>query len=182
MFEIIEDCLPINDFRSLYDFLDPTIPNDWVLSNRVFVDGVVGKVSWCHDRKQYWSLPFLNASVTIKYKIQKIIKKPLVLTRIHSNGQTSGQLCGFHQDCPEPDKMWTVVLFTTPSWNSQWSGEFMCYTEGQYKIAPYIPNNAVLIKAEEQHNANTPNGYTDSMRTTVAFTYGDANTCLDIYR
>jgi len=181
MFEIIKECLPINDFHALYDFLDPEIPNDWILSNKI-VKGPDARVSWCHDRKQYRTLPFLNAAVTIKYKVQKILRRPLVLTRIHSNGQTTGQLCGFHQDSQIPDTKWTVVLFTSPDWSPEWSGEFMCYTEGEYRYAPYIPNTAVLIKAEDDHNANTPNGYTDLMRTTVAFTYGDANTCQDAFR
>jgi len=165
MYKIIKDALPINQFMDLNDCLDP-YKRGWLLNNAIMTGNLL---SWGRNDKDL-ELPFYNAATTIKYKCSKLLKKDLELIRIHANGQTTGQICGFHEDFKD-DKAYSVILFTSSHWNSEWSGEFICLVDGEYKIAPYIPNHAVLIRADWQHNANCPNHLTDKLRTTVAFSY-----------
>ena len=165
MYEVIKDCLPVDKFLSLHQGIDPTYSN-WVFNNPAY-DG--GHMSWGRTPESLETI-FYDAATIIKYKVMRLLKKPLVLGRIHCNGQTSGQICDFHSDFDDREA-YTVILFTNLSWNTGWSGEFICLVDGEYKISPYIPNQAVLIDASWQHSANCPNNKTDQLRTTVAFSY-----------
>lgn len=165
MYKVIKNCLPPNTFWDLYQGVDPHREN-WILNNPAYSGG---HLSWGRDTKSLETI-FYEAATIIKYKVMKLLKKDLILARIHCNGQTAGQICDFHDDFTHREA-YTVILFTSANWNSGWSGEFICLVDGEYKIAPYIPNDAVLIDASWQHSANCPNNKTDKLRTTVAFSY-----------
>jgi len=165
MYKVIKDCLPIGKFIDLYQGVDPNLEH-WVLNNPAYSGG---HLSWGRNKESLETV-FYDAATIIKYKVMRILKKPLVLGRIHCNGQTSGQICDFHTDYDDREA-YTVILFSNLNWNSSWSGEFICLVDGEYKIAAYIPNHAVLIDASWQHTANCPNNKTDKLRTTVAFSY-----------
>ena len=66
-------------------------------------------------------LIFFKCASTIKLKLQKHLKN-LTFIGNHSNGSAFGQ--GKYIDFDEDD-VWTFVLFTEDTWDTQWGGEFV---------------------------------------------------------
>lgn len=138
--------------------------------------------SWLIPRSILTSnLVCYDAATTVKYKIKKHIHADLELIRMHSNGQTRMQPAFFHSDFtyagtrtgPAPLDRLTFILFTETSWNAEWGGEFICQNPNtkEYYFTPYIPNNGVVIPSHWEHRGSSPNGHTDRLRTTLAFSY-----------
>ena len=144
----------------------------WTLNNRSY-KGVTR--NWGSHSNSY-ELILVKAATIIKLKILTHIRKNIKLCKIHCNGQTSNQISQFHIDF-DPDDVWTFVLFTEPSWNTQWGGEFVVKhpITDEYFYNTYIPNNGVLIPANWEHCGHPPFPCTDSVRTTVAFSYMEKN-------
>ena len=97
--------------------------------------------------------------------------------KIHLNAQQAGQSTEFHKDYYD-DNHYTCVLFSSPSWDTQWGGEFVVCDHddnNRYTLVPYIPNTAALIKASYDHYGNCPNSFATKIRTTIAFSYILAN-------
>lgn len=135
--------------------------------------------SYNNDDEKSWGvnpvhdhLTFYRASIIIKLKILRYIKKSIRLCKIHCNGQTRGQVSNFHLDFPEND-VWTFVLFTEKNWNTQWGGEFVSQhpKTKEYFYTPYIPNTGTLIPSNWHHYGQSPNMSTNKLRTTIAFSY-----------
>jgi len=147
---------------------------EWALCNSSYSrgdykDNLSWGMRWEHDKQQ-----FLEAATIIKMKIQKHIKKDLRLCKIHVNGQTFGQIATFHKDFIQ-DWVWTFVLFTNMEWNQEWGGEFVCSDGNDYYHYPYVPNRGVLIPSNWEHRGASPNSSTDILRTTIGFSYVQAD-------
>ena len=164
---IIKDVLDRDLFLSVYEDLHEH--SNWKLINNSYEND--SEKSWgvypSHD-----NLTFYKASITIKLKILKYIKKHIKLCKIHCNGQTRGQMSRFHNDFDEDD-VWTFVLFTQNNWNTQWGGEFVSQhlKTKEYFYTPYIPNTGALIPSNWEHYGQSPNMSTCELRTTIAFCY-----------
>ena len=126
----------------MYDIIDPTQNNEWIVNNR---SNKGGKLSWGREMHSYL-LPFYDVGIYIKYKIKKKIKHNLNLMRIHVNGQTSNQDSEFHTDM-DTEYYYTFILFSNLEWNVQYGGNFNFYNpkEKEYHSIPYMPNSGVLI-------------------------------------
>ncbi len=163
---VFKDVIPSHVFVSLHDEL----LNEWTLANTSDSKYGDDSLSWGLRYKNDRIIMYQAASI-VKLKCQKIIREHIRLCKIHVNGQTFGQKGGFHTDFDDP-WFWTFVLFTSPEWNTQWSGEFVCQDpSGEYHYVPYIPNNGVLIPSNWPHYGCSPNAFTDKLRTSVAFSY-----------
>ena len=158
------EVLPVKNFIALSDELY----SGWSLIN---YSNTANKLSWGfeyeHDR-----IAFYDAAIHIKLKIQKYIRNPIQLCKIHVNGQTTSQVAPFHTDFPQP-WVWTFILFTNLEWNTEWGGEFVCYNTNtkKYNYVPYIPNRGVLVPSNWDHYGSSPNALTDNLRTTIGFSY-----------
>ena len=165
-----DDVLPTNNFIALSDELF----SGWSLINYSYnpnhSTGDSNRASWGfeheHDR-----IAFYDAAIHIKLKIQKYIRNPIQLCKIHVNGQTANQVAPFHTDFPS--WAWTFILFTNLEWNTSWGGEFVCYNPNtkKYNYVPYIPNRGVLVPSNWDHYGSSPNALTDNLRTTIGFSY-----------
>jgi len=105
-------------------------------------------------------------------RVRKYLKRKLKIVKIHVNGQTMGQMSNFHQDSCWDD-VWTCVLFTSPSWNTNHGGEFTTYDpiQERYKSVSYIPNTAALFPANWDHRGAPPLIPDAGMRTSLAVTF-----------
>lgn len=170
---VIKDVLDIDLFIHLNDTMNMYMR--WKLNNRSYA-GKEHVVSWGTFPRN-GELLFFKAATIIKLKLLKHLRHKIQLVKIHYNGQTSGQTSEFHSDFDE-DLCWTFVLFTEKEWDTQWGGEFVCQhpETDEYFYVPYIPNTGVLIPAHWQHMGQPPIPCTDSLRTTVAFSYMEWNT------
>ena len=165
-----DDVLPTNNFIALSDELF----SGWSLINYSYnpkhSTHDSNRASWGfeheHDR-----IAFYDAAIHIKLKIQKYIRNPIQLCKIHVNGQTANQEAPFHTDFPS--WAWTFILFTNLEWNTSWGGEFVCYNPNtkKYNYVPYIPNRGVLVPSNWDHYGSSPNALTDNLRTTIGFSY-----------
>lgn len=166
---LLTQALSNDEFDCLWDQLNPE-RNPWRLNNfSVVGDETDRQVSWSNN--DYCPLPFYRAASTIRMKSERNIKKRLTLVRIHTNGQTSNQVSKFHIDYADKGNFFSAIFFARPNWNTQWGGNFTCFDGENYKIFPYIPNNAVVIPSEWDHYGEPPSRYTCEMRVTVAFMY-----------
>lgn len=165
---VIKNVLPTQKFLQLYD----GIFFDWVLLNGADPNDSDDKYTWGKKIEDELSLTNIDVATFIKLKIQKVLKTDIRLVKIHVNGQTSNQLTKFHVDYYDSD-FWTFVLFTSPEWNSNWGGEFILQNpvNKSYKYVPYIPNTGCLLPSNWMHVGTSPNGFTDKLRTTIAFSY-----------
>ena len=156
------EVLPVKNFIALSDELY----SGWSLIN---YSNTANKLSWGfeyeHDR-----IAFYDAAIHIKLKIQKYIRNPIQLCKIHVNGQTANQVAPFHTDFPS--WAWTFILFTNLEWNTSWGGEFVIQDkDGDYFYYPYIPNNAILFPGNLEHMGHAPNVLAREPRLTIAFSY-----------
>ena len=168
-----DEVLPVKNFIAVSDELERN--SAWSLINYSYnpkhVNQDSNKLSWGfeyeHDR-----IAFYDAAIHIKLKIQKYIRNPIQLCKIHVNGQTTNQVAPFHTDFSEP-WVWTFVLFTNLKWNTEWGGEFVCYNTNtnKYNYVPYIPNRGVLVPSNWDHYGSSPNSLTDNLRTSIGFSY-----------
>lgn len=168
MFPIVfNDVLDLKLYQSVYDELT----RDWSLCVRT-VEKLDVNRHWGKDTK--YDLVFLQAASYVKYKIKKIIKYDINLCRIVINGQTKGQESFFHIDFPE-NYFLTFILFTSPTWDTNWGGEFVCFDEvnNEYKYITYIPNRGVLIPSNWSHVGHAPNLNTHELRSSIAFSFID---------
>ena len=166
----INDVLPLNYFWSLHDDL-----NEWTYANTSAfsinkVTGSFKERTWGKSCRN--NLIHFECSSYVKMKIKKHIREDLKLIKIHFNAQTSFQETAFHTDFDE-DLVWTFILFSEPEWSTEWGGEFVVFNPNteQYCYFPYHPNSGVLIPSNWDHKGTSPNSLTNSLRTTVAFTY-----------
>ena len=113
----------------------------------------------------------INFGEKYKFLARKILKRDLILHRVNTNIQTTGQDASFHQDGTE--NFWTLLLFAQSKWDSDWGGEFICATEDTYVSVPYIPGNAALFRADYEHRGCAPNVLTSEQRVSIAFTYAE---------
>ena len=168
-----DEVLPVKNFIAVSDELERN--SAWSLINYSYnpkhVNQDSNKLSWGfeyeHDR-----IAFYDAAIHIKLKIQKYIRNPIQLCKIHVNGQTTNQVAPFHKDFLQP-WVWTFVLFTNLKWNTEWGGEFVCYNTNtnKYNYVPYIPNRGVLVPSNWDHYGSSPNSLTDNLRTSIGFSY-----------
>ena len=171
---VINDVLPVKLFNTLIEDFE---------SNWSF--GVQSKEN--PNAPKFWyreetnTLLHFECSSYIKLKIKKSLKRDIRLIRIYGNGQTPFQSNEFHIDFEEDD-FWTFVLFTTPFWNTNWSGELIIRNEQikNYSYIPYFPNRGVLFPSNWAHRAEAPNAFTNSLRTSLAFSYCSPN-LIDIF-
>jgi len=143
---------------------------DWAYINKSYKDS--DDIAWGQYNNEISSnLVYYKAATDIKYKIQKELKKDLVVCKMHTNAQTFGKRSNFHKDF-RVKECWTFILFTELHWNTQWGGEFVCESnDGKYFYTPYIPNSGVLIPSEWEHYGSSPNVHTGQLRTTLAICY-----------
>lgn len=165
---VLKNVLPTDKIYNIYK----EIEYDWVLKNGSDSNNYYDKVTWGKTIDDELSISNIEASTYINLKIQKILKTKLRLCKIHINGQTSNQLTNFHIDFDYSD-IWTFVLFTSLEWNTSWGGEFVVLNPvtKEYKYIPYVPNTGCLIPSNWLHVGNSPNGFTDKLRTSIAFSY-----------
>jgi hypothetical protein len=164
----IQNVLPIEKFITLSDELE----RDWSLTN--FSDNInysKYKNFWGMREKEN-DLLLIDCGITIKFKIQKFLRRNIRLIRCHINGQTFGQSGKFHTDYCE-DNTWTFILFCSKHWSTNWGGEFVCHNpiENKYEYVPYIPNTGCLVPANWEHYGSSPNDQTDKLRVSVGFSY-----------
>ena len=170
---VIKDVLKTDLFCHMNDTMHRYMK--WKLNNRSYSGGN-HTVSWGVSPRNA-DLIFYEAACIVKLKILKYLRHKIQLIKIHYNGQTSGQISEFHADFDEM-LSWTFVLFTEREWNTQWGGEFVSKhpETHEYFYTPYIPNTGVLIPAYWEHCGHPPFPCTDTIRTTVAFSYMELNT------
>jgi hypothetical protein len=119
---------------------------------------------------------FLAASSTLKPLIQRVLRKPLSLSRINTNLQFPGQEATFHTDGGA--NLWTCVLFTSYEWKTDWGGELIIRDENSsYLGIPYLPNTAVVFRASLPHRGSAPNFLCPTVRKSLAFTYEEVPYC-----
>ena len=162
----LNDVLSPELFFDVWKDLDPEF-NGWLYNNSGYSDDKL--TNWGRDEHSHSSLV---ASTIVKLKTERILKRNLTLIKIQQNLQTPNMICRFHIDFSD-DNIITVVLFTTPTWDIQWSGEFCVQTpDTKYNYYPYIPNTAVGIKSNWEHNGMAPNqAAANNLRTSLAFSY-----------
>ena len=168
---VLKKVLSEDKFFNFYDH----IFEDWTLGNRSKqVKTGEDKISWGKLFHQENDLIYYDIATIIKLKIKKYLKRDLILIGCHVNGQTSGQTSLFHTDY-SVDNVWTFVLFTNPTWNTNYGGELVVYhpLTCKYHYVPYIPNNGALFPSNWSHVGTSPNFLTDQLRTSVAFRYRD---------
>lgn len=166
----VEDVIPYWLFKSLQDEYHFT---GWKMNN-VSSDNPGERYAWSINTHQPNQLIFYQIATYVKYKIQKYIKKDLRFIRAHTNLYVYGQTGKFHKDFVE-DKTWTFILFTTPNWNTQWGGEFVCYDGKEYSYVPHIPNAGVLIPANWEHYGSCPNELANCSRTSIGFSFAETD-------
>ena len=166
---VIEDALSVDtgEFDRVWNELNPK-NRSWKLNNYSYKTDPP-RPMWGID--EYCPIPLLGAASTIRMKCQKVLRKPLTLVRMHTNGQTSTQTSEFHIDYPDKETFFSAIYFARPDWNAQWGGAFTCYDEEKYHMFPYIPNQAVVIPSEWEHYGEPPSTFTSELRITVAFMY-----------
>lgn len=165
---VIKNVLDLDLFDSMRDCLDV-----WSLTNRSYEDD---PVFWgspdCGPSKYLQSFnQFYSAAIQVKFKMMRVLKKDIVLTRIHSNLQTAGQRGSrFHTDIDVPGTF-TFVLAMANSWKTGWGGETIMHdpTENEYRYVPYIPNQGCFFPGNWEHYGASPNHYAEDPRITVAF-------------
>lgn len=164
-------------FYDIWSELDPTW-NSWYFNNGSYGDDPL--TNWGSYEHSFTSL---KASTIVKLKTERILKRRLTLIKIQYNLQTVNQICRFHKDFTD-DNILTVIMFTTPTWNTQWSGEFCVQTpDGKYNYYPYIPNTAVGIKSIWEHNGMPPNqSALNNVRTSLAFSYVYSDKFDEVYK
>jgi len=102
----------------------------------------------------------------------KIVGKRLELTRINTNIQQALQDSTFHVD--GGINSWTLLIFLSTNWDTNWGGEFVCQTKEQnptYVSVPYIPGNGALFRGDLWHRGAAPNYMCEEVRLSLAFTY-----------
>jgi hypothetical protein len=166
----ISDVIPYWLFKSLQDEYYFT---GWKMYN-VSSDNSGERYSWSINTHQPNQLIFYQIATYIKYRIKKYIKKDLHFIRAHTNLYVYGQTGKFHKDFVV-DKIWTFILFTTPNWNIQWGGEFVCYDGKEYSYVPHIPNAGVLIPSNWEHYGSCPNELANCSRTSIGFTFAETD-------
>lgn len=160
---LLTEVLPIPLFQAIFDEFE----DGWKLNNYANIGD--GTKSWGRAEKNL--LVFHEAASIVKLKIMKVLRRPVKLCKIHCNAQTQCQGAFFHTDFKNPE-IWTFVLFTQRSWNTEWGGEFVCYNPNKeaYDFIPYIPNTGVLIPSCWEHVGRSPI-QTQELRTSIAFSY-----------
>lgn len=162
---IINNALPVKLFN--------TLVSEYDLNWNFGVQSISNKNAPKFWRKEETNnLLFFECASYLNLKIQKFLKKRLQLIRINCNAQTSFLSGEFHIDFEDED-FWTVVLFTSPFWNTNWGGELIVRNQEtkNYSYVPYFPNRAALIPANWPHRAESPNSLTNELRTSIAFSY-----------
>jgi hypothetical protein len=169
MFPIIfEDVCDLDLYQSVYDEL----VDGWSMCVRTLEKTNINR-HWGKETR--YDLIFLKAASYIQLKIKKFIKQEINLCKIVVNGQTRGQESFLHKDFDESYFL-TFVLFTSPSWDTNWGGDFVCFDElnNTYKHVLYKPNRGVLIPSNWDHVGQGPNLNTHELRTSVAFSFVEA--------
>lgn len=162
---IIDNILPPRIFLTLLD----DIQSDWTYGQQAKKNDHAPKF-W--NKEETNKLLYFECASYVKLRIQKVLKQDIKLIRIHLNAQTSFQSSEFHTDFDDDD-FWTVVVFTSSFWNTNWSGELIVRDEtiNNYKYIPYFPNRGVLFPSNWAHRAEAPNTLTNELRTSIAFSY-----------
>ena len=165
----IKDAVPSELFFKLWeDNLNP-YNNGWTLSNNSYKGA---QYSWTRATHKLDPDVVDGVANCLREQIEDHTGHTLKFERINVNGQTTAQIADIHRDYPDPDHI-TAILFCCPSWNAQWGGSFMVYDENvsEYKLFPYLPNNAVVIPSQWDHFGESPNNFTHNMRVTMAFMF-----------
>ena len=165
---VLEDVLSEKLFYDVWSELHPG-HNTWLYNNCANTGD--GYSSWGRDREDC-SNSALRASTFVKLKTERILKRRLTLIKIQHNLQTPNQINLFHTDF-NYDDIFSIILFTTPTWSVRCSGEFVVKTpDEKHNYYPYIPNTAVGIKANWSHYGMASNSLAfDTVRTSLAFSY-----------
>ncbi len=167
---IIPDALDTTkggEFDQVWEELNPEI-SPWTLSN-YSARGENMNVMWI--KNDYCALPILRAGATIRLKMERVMRQRLTLVRIHTNGQTKGQVSEFHTDFEDHDTFYTAIHYARPDWNAQWGGNFMVFDGEEYHTYPYIPNRTIVVSAAWDHYGDHPNSFTGKLRATIGFMY-----------
>ncbi len=161
----IRNAIPPRPWIRLQNHLD----NEPWLRNNVDYSPNNG-VSWSQLDEQ--TPVYYDIGVILSFRLKKVIKGDLSIVKIHVNGQTMGQMSTFHKDSSWDD-VWTVVLFTAPSWDTNFGGEFTVYCPdvGTYRSVSYIPNTAVAFPANWEHRGAPPLHPDAGFRTSLAVTF-----------
>ena len=127
------DILPEDIFQSISTYF---MEGDWKLTNKSY-DSDSAKLSW--ELKGPIEIICFEVATYIKLVIKKYIGKDIHLRSMHTNGQTFGQGSELHRDRDDIG-YYSCILFTTPHWDLQWGGEFVCkdYKGCLLVILPYI--------------------------------------------
>ena len=121
------------------------------------------------------NIVFINFAESLKYLVQKTIKRKVQLTRINTNIQFPLQESTFH---PDGDiDSWTLILFVCKGWDPSWGGDFLCLDGDQQESVPCRPNTGVLFNASLMHRGIAPNQFALFERKTIAFTYKNLREC-----
>ena len=159
------DILPEDKFQSISTYF---MEGDWKLTNKSY-DSDSAKLSW--ELKGPIEIICFEVATYIKLVIKKYIGKDIHLRSMHTNGQTFGQGSELHRDRDDIG-YYSCILFTTPHWDIQWGGEFVCkdYKGNQHSVL-YKPNKAVVIPSHWEHYGASPNVHTDTLRTSLGLIY-----------
>lgn len=112
---------------------------------------------------------FIRVADNLSILVRKILKRNVELKRINTNIQFPTQDATFHLD-GGADR-WTLLLFLSRNWNTNWGGEFICQVGDTYHGIPFIPTRGVLFNASYWHRGSAPNIMADEIRRSIAFTY-----------
>lgn len=156
-----------SDFYKAFEEFTPYY-NSWIFNKsegNSDQDPVIGYIDKISSHTLGENLQLINLGITAKYSCQKILGRNLTLERVNTNIQFFGQESSLHVD--GPDKFWSLVIFMSPFWSSEWGGEFVM---SGHNIS-YISNRAVLFKANKMHKGSAPNRYCVHPRLSLAFLF-----------
>ena len=163
----MSNVLPDRLFESIQDELI-----DWRLTNQSYNDD--DPIFWTQSLNyKNTNIVFREAQTIIKYKLMKVLRRPLNSFRIHTNLATSGQKGSvFHTDDFNPGRL-TFVLFANSNWDVQWGGENVVYNPHleEYCYTTFIPNYGACFPSDWEHYGASPLSHTDEPRVSIAFLY-----------
>ena len=176
---VIDDILGDTDFFDLLVEFRPEF-NNWMFNKQDGFKG--GKPKFGNLNKHTYggigdNLQLIKYAEILKYTAMKLLKKKLHLDRVNTNIQFAGQHSEVHVDGGK--NQWTLCVFVSYTWNEEWGGPFHIFIDREEHLIGFLPNKAVLFRADYGHKGFAPSSTCPEARFSVAFTYTEDHAMID---